>query len=137
MAVNPDIVDCHALRGWYDAVGANESFRSHTTGGAGGGGGSFRREELRTLADVREANLGQEKAEYFSTRATVSHIKSDPLAYPACPGQNGVACNKKVNQIGDDWRCEKCDRSYPAPEYRYATTHFIQAILRAEVVVSS
>lgn len=120
LSINPDIVECHGLRGWYDAVGANESFKAHTSSGTGSGSGGFRREELRTLADVREANLGQDKPDYFSSRATVSHIKSDPLAYPACPGKNelGTQCNKKVNQMGEEWRCEKCERNYPAPEYR-------------------
>ncbi|KAJ1931440.1 Replication factor A protein 1 [Kickxella alabastrina] len=40
------------------------------------------------------------------------------MAYPACPGEG---CNKKIteDQSSGQWRCEKCQRSYPAPEYRY------------------
>jgi replication factor A1 len=119
MALNPDTVESHALRGWYDAVGANSSFASHQGGGGGGaapgGPTSFNRAEFRSLNDVKESQLGMgDKADWFSARATVVHIKADPISYPACP-----TCNKKVNQTNDGWRCEKCDRSYEAPEHRY------------------
>jgi replication factor A1 len=38
------------------------------------------------------------------------------MSYPACPSEG---CNKKVLESGTGWRCEKCDRSYPEPDYRY------------------
>lgn len=38
------------------------------------------------------------------------------MYYPACPSEG---CNKKVLESGTGWRCEKCDRSYPEPDYRY------------------
>ena len=50
------------------------------------------------------------------TRATILYIRPNNLYYTACPGEN---CNKKVNDDGDGWRCEKCDRSYPEPVRRY------------------
>lgn len=118
MHVDPDIPDAHALRGWYDATGAEQTYQSHTiTGGGGGGGGvNFERAEVRSLIDVKNCDLGMsDKVDVFSARATIMHIKSDNIAYPACPTQG---CNKKVVQLGDDWRCEKCDKSYPAPEHR-------------------
>lgn len=43
-------------------------------------------------------------------------VKSDNIWYPACPSEN---CNKKVMDIGNGWRCEKCDMTHPAPQYRY------------------
>jgi len=56
-----------------------------------------------------------DKVDYFSARATVMHIKSENIAYPACP-----TCSKKVFEtMGEGWRCEKCDRSFEKPEYRY------------------
>lgn len=44
------------------------------------------------------------------------YIKADNAWYPACPTEN---CNKKVMDMGHDWRCEKCDASFPSPQYRY------------------
>jgi replication factor A1 len=116
MTVNPDFDDAFALRGWYDSFGANETFQAHTSGGAGSSGSqSFNRSEMRSLLDVKQSQVGTDNADYFSSRATIMHIKSDNLSYPACPAQG---CNKKVVENHDGWRCEKCDRSYPAPEHR-------------------
>jgi len=79
--------------------------------------GAFNRAEMRTLNDVKEAELGtSDRVDYFSCRGTILHIKADNLAYPACPTSG---CNKKVVQDSEGWRCEKCERTYPSPEYRY------------------
>ncbi|KAF9500581.1 replication factor-a protein [Pleurotus eryngii] len=116
MTVNPDIEEAFALRGWYDAYGADQSFHSHSSVVSTNSGGGFNRSEMRNLSDIKESQLGTEKVDYFSARATIMHIKSDNISYPACPTQD---CNKKVVQEGDQWRCEKCDKSFPRPEYRY------------------
>lgn len=119
MTLEPDIVEAHGLRGWYDAMGANTTFTSQGGGGGGGGGtsGPIRREDFRTLTDVKESDLGGgEKPDYFTARGTVVHIKPEPVSYPGCK-----SCNKKVqpSQSGDGWRCEKCDLVMAEPEYRY------------------
>ncbi|KAF9469219.1 hypothetical protein BDZ94DRAFT_1207242 [Collybia nuda] len=120
MTINPDIDDCYALRGWYDSTGAGQSFQAHAnTGGGGGGGltGGFNRAEMRSINEVKEAQLGSsDKADYFSTRATIMHIKSDNISYPAC---QTPSCNKKVIEMGGNWKCEKCDKSFPSPDHRY------------------
>ncbi|KAJ7286262.1 hypothetical protein C8J57DRAFT_660775 [Mycena rebaudengoi] len=120
MAINPDIPESHELRGWYDAVGKDSTYQAHQSsggGGAGSGGGGFTRSEIRSILDVKNAGLGQgDKPDYFSTRATVVFMKPDSLWYPACQTPD---CNKKVTEIGDKWRCEKCDQSFPEPKYRY------------------
>ncbi|KAI0317460.1 replication factor-a protein [Amylostereum chailletii] len=116
MAVNPDIPEAHALKGWYMDGGAQSSFHSHTNGMSGAGGGGIRRDEMRTLNDVKMSQIGMsDNPEYFSTRATIMSIKPDNLWYPACPSES---CNKKVVESHDGWRCEKCDRSYEKPQYR-------------------
>jgi replication factor A1 len=118
MSVNPDTVEAHALRGWYDAIGVSTSFSAHSNvsgAGASNGGGGFRRDEFKTIHDVKESQLGMsDTPQWFSTRATIVHIKQDPISYPACP-----QCSKKVNMIGEGWRCEKCDRSYEGPTHRF------------------
>ena len=117
MAISPDIPEAHALKGWYVDGGAQTSFASHTQAGlSSGSGGPINRNEMRTIFDVKEAQLGMsDKADFFSTRATIMHIKTDNLVYPACPTSQ---CNKKMTESQDVWRCEKCDRTYEKPEYR-------------------
>lgn len=121
MAINPDIDDSYALRGWYDSTGAGQSFQAHAnTGGGGGTMGGFNRAEMRSINEVKEAQLGSsDKVDYFSTRATIMHIKSDNISYPAC---QTPSCNKKVIETGDSWRCEKCDKSFPAPDHRFVVS---------------
>jgi len=119
MVVSPDIPEAHALKGWYVDGGAQSAFTSHTQAGLSSGpGGAINRNEMRTIYDVKEAQLGMsDKADFFSTRATIMHIKTDNLVYPACPTSG---CNKKMTENHDGgWRCEKCERGYEKPEYRY------------------
>lgn len=121
MSIEPDIPECFALRGWYDADGANQSFQAHSASGASGMTGGFNRAELRSIHDVKEAQLGQDKVDYFSTRATIMHIKPDNISYPAC---QTPACNKKVIEHNGSWRCEKCDKSFPSPDHRLVIINY-------------
>lgn len=117
MAIDPDIAEAHKLKGWYDSEGRREHFASHSNmSGAGMAGG--RQDPSKTIAQVREENLGMtENNDYFTTKATIVYIKQDNFAYPACANDG---CNKKVTDMGDGtWRCEKCEVSHPKPEYRY------------------
>ncbi|TEB36451.1 replication factor-a protein [Coprinellus micaceus] len=116
MQVNPDIPECFDLRGWYDSQGAQTNFHAHSNLNPTTSMG-FRHDELKSLDDVKQAGFGMpDRPEYFSTRATIMHIKADNLSYPACPT---AQCNKKVTEIGGVWRCEKCDKSFEGPEHRY------------------
>jgi replication factor A1 len=118
IAISPDIAEAHALKGWYVDGGAQSAFTSHAQAGmSSGSGGAINRNEMRTIFDVKEAQLGMsDKADFFSARATIMHIKTDNLVYPACPTSG---CNKKMTENHDSgWRCEKCDRTYEKPEYR-------------------
>ncbi|CDO73580.1 hypothetical protein BN946_scf185014.g50 [Trametes cinnabarina] len=113
--INPDIPEAHLLRGWYDSIGAEQTYQSHTNAMSNGGGVSFDRAEIMCLHDVKTSDMGlSDRVDTFCSRATIMHIRNENIAYPACP-----ACGKKVVQMGDNWRCEKCDKSYPKPEYRY------------------
>jgi replication factor A1 len=124
MTVNPEHDDAYRLRGWYDDRGAQQAFQSHSNGfSSGASGGSFNRAEIRSLKDVKDSQLGMsDKVEFFSARATIMHIKADNVSYPACPT---AGCSKKVIQLNDEWRCEKCDRSFENPEHRYAPLGFL------------
>ena len=119
MAINPDIPDAHVLRGWYDSVGANQSFTAYSIAGSGpGGAATFNRADIRTIEDIKQDLQIPEKAQMFSCRGTVLHIKGDNPAYPACPNQS---CKKKVTFIGEGWHCEKCEQTWEKPEHRYLT----------------
>ena len=112
MEVNPDQEPAHLLKGWYMDGGANSTFQAYHSGGGGG----QRTDQMRTIADAKAQTAEvSEKAEYFSIRATVMNVKPDNIAYPACSTKD---CNKKVIEDGNGWRCERCDKTYPTPEYR-------------------
>ncbi|PCH37707.1 replication factor-a protein, partial [Wolfiporia cocos MD-104 SS10] len=115
--VNPDIPEAHILRGWYDAGGSDQSYHAHSNAGSRTSYSTFNRAEVMPLHEVKERELGAgDQAETFFARGTIMHIKADNIAYPACRSEN---CNKKVFEGGDGWRCEKCDRSWDKPQYRY------------------
>lgn len=99
------------------------TFQSFSSGVVGEGGlngaAGFKKEEFKPLQMiVEDPDFGMsDKFDYFSTRATITQIRSDPISYPACPTDR---CNKKMTQEGaDTWRCDKCNTTYPAPSYRY------------------
>ena len=84
------------------------------TTGAGG-----RRDDYKTVADVKDENLGMsENPDYFTLKATVMYVRADgTIAYPSCKSEG---CNKKVvEERPGEWRCERCDRKFDAPEWRY------------------
>ncbi|GAA5868477.1 hypothetical protein JCM8547_006286 [Rhodosporidiobolus lusitaniae] len=119
LVVDPDVPEAHELRGWYDTQGITTSFASFSSaGGSGGPAFTGKSDEFKTLSAVVDENLGmQEKPDYFATRATITYVKADNLSYPACPTER---CNKKMSMEGEGvWRCEKCESTYPAPQYRY------------------
>ncbi|KKK21472.1 replication factor A 1, rfa1, partial [Aspergillus ochraceoroseus] len=117
VTVDPDIEEAHRLKGWYDAQGRDENFTSHasmslaTTSTA-------KSDQFKTIAQVHDEQLGMsEEATYFSLRGTVIYIKQDNMCYPACLSDG---CNKKVTELDPgQWRCERCDKTHPRPEYRY------------------
>lgn len=116
MAVDPDIEDAHRLKGWYDSQGRAESFSTHNNM-ASMGAATGRKDETKCVSQIKDENLGMEKDDYFTLKATVVYINQTSFAYPACKSEN---CNKKVVEQGDGtWRCEKCDISHPRPQYRY------------------
>ena len=116
MTVDPDIADAHRLKGWYDSAGRTDTFATHqnltSMGNATG-----RKEEVKTIAQVKEENLGVDDQAYYSIKATVLYVKQDNFCYPACATDK---CNKKVTQMGDGtWHCDNCNSTHDKPDYRY------------------
>jgi len=118
MSIDPDIDEAAKLKGWYDAQGRNETYQTHASVMASTGGGGGGKDQTKTIAQVRDENLGMtENSDYFTLKATVVYIKQDNIAYPACLTEG---CNKKVTNDDEGvWRCEKCNVTHPKPDYRY------------------
>jgi replication factor A1 len=121
LAVDPDIPETFRLRSWYDTEGNDTqfgSFAGQTLPGGRGGDGGGRKDVTKTVAAIRDEQLGQGdgKPDYFNLKATVVFIRNENVAYPACPTDG---CNKKVVEEGaGQWRCEKCQKTFLAPNYR-------------------
>lgn len=120
MAVDPDIPEAHKLKGWYDSSGRNDAFQTHNNLASMGAATGGRQDQILTISEVKEQNIGMEDTAYFTLKATIVYIKQDNFAYPACANEG---CNKKVVEVGDGtWRCEKCDVAHPRPQWRYIMT---------------
>ncbi|RLN08242.1 hypothetical protein C2845_PM11G04740 [Panicum miliaceum] len=123
LKINPDFPDAESLRRWYINEGKNtacvslsrEQFNSVQA-------------DRKTIAQIREENLGRDKTDWITVKAAISHVYTDSFCYPACPLIiNEKPCNKKVIDSGDGmWLCEKCDKSFGNCEYRYAVKFHIQ-----------
>lgn len=122
MSVDPDIDEAHRLKGWYDAQGRQDNFASHSSLMPASAGGS---DSTKNIAQIKEENLGmnEEKPDYFTVKGTIVYIRQENISYPACSSED---CNKKVVEVDPgSWRCEKCDRSFPKPQYRYVLSFTI------------
>lgn len=99
----------------YDSVGKDGNFKQYTNFGAVSS--ASRPDEIKTIGQAKDEQLGMtDKTDYFSVCATILYIKQETFSYPACPGEG---CNKKLIDEGGEWRCEKCNRTYPSPVHRY------------------
>ncbi|KAJ2158926.1 Replication factor A protein 1 [Coemansia sp. RSA 552] len=120
MTPSPDIPEAHMVRGWYDSTGRDTTFQTFDGGAAAmGSGGGGRQDEPKTMAQVRDENLGgsTERADFFTVKGTVTFIRSSSLAYPGCASAD---CQKKViEDTSGQWACERCAKSFAAPDYRY------------------
>ncbi|TIC40441.1 replication factor-a protein [Wallemia mellicola] len=121
--VNPDIPEAHSLRGWYDQQGKNEQFSTfnNSSSTVKPEPGTVKPNEIKTLEQVKQSQLGLNdsgKPDYWTGKATVTYIKKENITYPSCPND----MKKLTQDMNDKWRCEKCESSFDAPEYRYIIT---------------
>lgn len=96
MKKNPDLLEGHRLRGWFDNGGSDgvQNSISARTGTMGGGMAA----EWLTFHETKLKNLGNgDKADFFQVKATIHLIRSGNAVYKACPQQD---CNKKVVDLG-------------------------------------
>ncbi|KAI4677415.1 uncharacterized protein J4E84_009100 [Alternaria hordeiaustralica] len=115
MMVDPDIDEAHKLQGWFNAAGQTATFSTHQNLTSASGGS---KNEVKPISAVieEEAYL-QDTPTWLSLRASVLYVKNTTIAYPAC---SNTGCNKKVIEENPGaWWCEKCQATYPEPQYRY------------------
>lgn len=111
---NPDLREGHMLKGWFEHDGHNMDFHGYKNDGMGGGGGGST--NWKCFAEIKSENIGADKPEYFTTKATVLFLRKENCMYQACPTES---CNKKVVDQGNGmYRCEKCAREFPNYKWR-------------------
>jgi replication factor A1 len=124
--INPDIPEGHALAMWKNNNINDLTHSISLSGGGGGGGGGGAVDPLekrKSMASIKNEQLGMgDKPEYVTVKASIGYVKkeNDPW-YPACNNisNDGKGCNKKMIQNNSSWICEKCQISKSSPEYRY------------------
>ncbi|KAI9262305.1 putative replication factor-A protein 1 [Phascolomyces articulosus] len=118
--VNPDIPETTKLKHWYASQSTDASYSSFAPQSTGSIG--HQANTRISLNKVKKDGLGSsEKPDYFSTRATVVFMRSENPAYPGCP-----ECRKKMVANENGWACEKCNKQFPEPTWRYILTASIE-----------
>ncbi|CDK27204.1 unnamed protein product [Kuraishia capsulata CBS 1993] len=116
---NPETPEAYKLKGWYDTQGKNEKFIPVKGENAASAAYDLTSKasifERTTIGAIHQTALGSSDT-FFSFKGTISYIRSENIAYPACPNEG---CSKKVLEEGDKWRCEKCNELHDAPRWRY------------------
>ena len=67
-----------------------------------------------TLADIKAVSAGMESPQVFTLEAQFKEVQTDRLMYKACP-----ECKKKVVEVSDTIRCERCNKNLDQVDHRY------------------
>jgi len=117
----PGCEEADQLRAWF----LREN--SATEGGIAGKLGDSSRSTHRvssgtlvTLADIKAVSAGMESPQVFTLEAQFKEVQTDRLMYKACP-----ECKKKVVEVSDTIRCERCNKNLDQVDHRY----FAQAMI--------
>lgn len=109
VTVDPEGCDeADRLKDWFARENATNGGVAHRLQEQGNGAGSRLRAQgtLVTLADIKAVSSGMETSQTFAVEAQFTNFFLDKLTYKACQ-----ECRKKVTEVKDSVRCEKCDRT--------------------------
>lgn len=122
--IEPDFVEAHKLRTWFDNDGKN------TTAVSISRETSFVRTDTRkTVTQIKDEKLGtSEKPDWITVSATLTFMKLNNFCYTACPIMIGDRqCNRKITNNGDGkWSCDRCDQLVDECDFRYILQMQIQ-----------
>ncbi|KAG1461501.1 hypothetical protein G6F46_002012 [Rhizopus delemar] len=117
---NPDIPEAQRLRQWFNEKGQSvQQFDSFSNSAmTSSGSGDSRPNSRLNLLQVRTEGLGSgNRNDFFMFKGTVAYIKQENVAYAGCP-----ECKKKLLQEENGWRCEKCQKTFGSPDWKYILT---------------
>ncbi|MFH4975641.1 hypothetical protein AB6A40_002350 [Gnathostoma spinigerum] len=111
--LNPECHESETLYAWYKNT--RPSLQATSISTAVTTSDSFAR-DLQAIGTAESCNLGKNSAKgaYFNICGMILTLKTDGALYKSC-GYNG--CKKKVIEFGQEFRCEKCDRSSSTFKY--------------------
>ncbi|EFO18545.2 replication factor A 73 kDa subunit [Loa loa] len=103
--LNMDCAETANLYRWYRETRPSVQARNLTT--AGLSSDNYARDfRIIRLSEVGALGRDSEKGIFFNVTAMISSLKADGALYKSC-GTNG--CKKKVIELNNQYRCEKCD----------------------------
>ncbi len=127
---NPKVPDTNRVLNWWRTGGSSGGMTKSLSTTGGGGAGRFPKfEERKTIASIKNENLGYtnpEKPDWISFKGTISYIKSDREGgawYTACPNPDDP-CKMRRKILPDPssdgyYHCEHCHQNYPNCVHRY------------------
>ena len=119
--VEPAVPETEALYDWWKSQGSRAAPVKSLSSSGGTGGKMDPFSERKTIADIKNLNLGyqnQEKGDYLCFKANFTFFKKDKEGgawYTACPNKEEPCRNRcKVTQTTDgNWQCDRCQGTYP------------------------
>uniref|UniRef100_A0A915Q761 Replication protein A subunit n=1 Tax=Setaria digitata TaxID=48799 RepID=A0A915Q761_9BILA len=103
--LNMDCAETANLYRWYRETRPSVQARNLTTTGLTSD--SYARDlRIIRLSELGAFGRDSEKGSFFNVTAMISSLKADGALYKSC-GTNG--CKKKVIELNNQYRCEKCD----------------------------
>jgi len=71
-----------------------------------------------------DSSPSDETAKYFTVRAMITHVPRDDKRSIMYPGEPGTGA-KLVQQPDQQWLCEKSQKLYAQPDYRFNLRFFM------------
>lgn len=112
--INPDLEEVTRLHGWWNSEGKHktdfDSIKSSS-------GSDFGQEwmDFKVLETKSDQAAVDDKPIYVWNRVTVVMFNKENALYKACANSD---CNKKVQDQGGNYRCEKCNSESPNFKWR-------------------